>query len=56
MNTPDFVTIERAARKLHDAEVRRIFGQIGQALAHAGRHLLHGLHVAHLPAKPKHFA
>jgi hypothetical protein len=56
MNTLDFVTIELRARKLHDAEVRRLFGLVGHALSEALHQLLHGLHPAPGPHAPKRFA
>lgn len=44
MDALDFVVIERCARRLHDEEVRRVFGKFFRALAQANSHFLNGLH------------
>jgi hypothetical protein len=56
MNALDFVGIELAARKLHDEEVRRIFGRLTRALSEAIHHVLHGLQPGHPHGQPKRFA
>jgi hypothetical protein len=56
MKTLDFVSVQLAARQLHDEEVRRIFGQLVRALSENLNRLTHGLHPVPGQSGPKRFA
>lgn len=56
MHTPDFVTIQRSARRLHDEEVRRHFGNLARILSRALSRFGHSLHPAHPQGGPKRYA
>ena len=56
MKTMDFVSVQLAARRLHDEEVRRVFGRLVRALSEGLNRLTQGLHPVRAQSGPKRFA